>query len=58
MTKQKSKAEFLNDIQVERKRLERNLNNLTAIDMTQQGVVGEWSVKDVLAHLVAWEQLF
>jgi hypothetical protein len=26
--------------------------------MTQRGVVGEWSVKDVLAHLVAWEELF
>jgi len=53
MTKQRSKAEFLNSIQVERRRLERNFGNLTEIDMTRPGVVGKWSVKDVLAHLVA-----
>ncbi len=26
--------------------------------MTQPGIVGEWAVKDVLAHLTAWEQMF
>jgi hypothetical protein len=58
MAKQKSKAELLNDILVERTRLERNLDNLTEMEMTQPGVVGEWSIKDVLAHLTAWEELF
>jgi len=58
MTKQKSKNELLNDIQVERRRLERNLDDLTELDMTRPGAVGEWSVKDVIAHLMAWEQLF
>ena len=58
MSKQKSKAELLNDIQVERRRLEKNLDGLSELDMTRPGAVGEWSVKDVLAHLVAWEQLF
>lgn len=58
MSKQKSKAELINDIKIERRRLERNLDGLTELNMTQPGAVGEWSVKDVLAHLVAWEQLF
>lgn len=26
--------------------------------MIQPGVTGTWSVKDILAHLVAWERLF
>lgn len=26
--------------------------------MTQRGVIDKWSVKDILAHLMAWEQLF
>jgi uncharacterized protein (TIGR03083 family) len=58
MAKQKSKAELLDDIQAERRRLEAALDGLDEMDMTRQGVVGEWSVKDVLAHLVAWERLF
>jgi uncharacterized protein (TIGR03083 family) len=58
MTKQRSKAELLKDIQVERTRLEQTLSTLTPKDMTRPGVVGAWSVKDVLAHLAAWEQLF
>jgi hypothetical protein len=57
MTKQRSKAELLKDIQVEHARLDRVLSTLTAEDMTHPGVVGVWSVKDVLAHLAAWEQL-
>jgi hypothetical protein len=27
-------------------------------DMLQPGVTGTWSVKDILAHLVAWERFF
>lgn len=58
MIKQKSKAELLKDIQVERRRLENTIAALPKEDMTRSGVVGEWSVKDILAHLAAWEQLF
>lgn len=58
MTKQKNKAELLKDIDSEHRRLEKTLALLTQKDMTQRGVVGEWSVKDILAHLSAWEQLF
>jgi hypothetical protein len=58
MAKQKSKVDLLKDIQTERRQLEKMLSTLAEEDMLQPGVVGEWSVKDILAHLVAWEQLF
>jgi hypothetical protein len=58
VVKQKSKAELLKDIQLERQRLEKALVVFSKEDMIQPGVIGEWSVKDLLAHLVAWEQLF
>lgn len=58
MAKQKSKIELLNDILTARRRLEKILNGLSDTELTRPGVIGEWSVKDVLAHLTAWEQLF
>jgi hypothetical protein len=57
MTKQLTKPQLLKDIQAERRRLEHLLSNLEPEQMILPGVVGTWSVKDVLAHLVAWEQL-
>lgn len=32
------------------------LASLSLTQMTQPGTEGEWSVKEVLAHLIAWEQ--
>lgn len=58
MAKQTTKHQLLNDIRTERRRLEAALDRLSESDMLQSGVVGAWSVKDVLAHLVAWERLF
>ena len=58
MAKQTSKAQLLKDIRTERRRLEKNLSGLNAEDMVRPGVMGTWSVKDILAHLVAWEKLF
>jgi hypothetical protein len=58
VAKQTSKAQLLKDIHTERRRLEKNLSALSAEDMVQPGVTGTWSVKDILAHLVAWERLF
>ncbi len=29
---------------------------LSEIQMVEQGVVGDWSVKDVLAHVTTWEE--
>ncbi len=58
MSKQVSKDQLLKDISTERRRLEKNLSTLDEKDMLQPGVTGTWSVKDILAHLVAWERLF
>jgi hypothetical protein len=58
MTKHKTKTELLDDIQVQRRRLQKSLDRLTRSEMLAPGVVGEWSVKDLLAHLTAWEKLF
>lgn len=58
MAKQTSKDQLLKDIHTERRRLEKNLSPLSVEDMLQPGITGAWSVKDILAHLVAWEKLF
>jgi hypothetical protein len=58
VAKQTNKDQLLKDIHTERRRLEKNLSALSAEDMIQPGVTGTWSVKDILAHLVAWERLF
>lgn len=58
MAKQTSKKQLLKDIYTERRRLEKNLAVLSAEDMLEPRVTGTWSVKDILAHLVAWERLF
>ncbi|MDE3090017.1 MAG: ClbS/DfsB family four-helix bundle protein, partial [Chloroflexota bacterium] len=55
MPQPKSKAQIMKRLQTERKRLEQNLTCLSRDEMLQPGVVGESSVKDVLAHLADWE---
>lgn len=52
------KESILSRIQKERRRLEKNLASLSDQQMVEPGVIGEWSVKDILAHLVDWEQRF
>lgn len=44
-------------VRTERRRLEKNFAWLPADAMQEQGVVNDWSVKDVLAHLAEWEVL-
>jgi hypothetical protein len=51
----KTKLNMMKQLGMERSRLEQNLARLSRTDMLQPGVVGEWSVKDVLAHLADWE---
>jgi len=55
MPESKSKALITARLQTERRRLEQNLTQLKPEEMLLPGVVGEWSVKDVLAHLADWE---
>ena len=58
MSKQTTKAQLLSDIKTTRQQLEKSLAILSTDEMLIGGVVGSWSVKDVLAHLAAWEGLF
>ena len=57
MPRPTSKADLLAAIDKEREVLEELLGTLTPEQMVVPGVVGEWSVKDVLAHLIEWEQM-
>ena len=58
MIKQTNKEQLLQDIRIQHRRLKKTLAALSVEDMLQPGVTGRWSVKDLLAHLTAWEQLF
>src|SRR3989304_1282552 len=52
------KAELLQEIGVERSRLDALLEQLTPRQMTQGGAtLAGWSVKDILGHLIGWQQM-
>jgi len=55
MVQAKSKAIILKRLQVERTKLEQTLFSLSQEEKMSPAVVGEWTVKDVLAHLADWE---
>lgn len=58
MSKHTRKAQLLSDIKTQHRRLEDVLIQLSQDTQLIPGVIGHWSVKDILAHLSAWEQLF
>lgn len=57
MPRPTSKQDLRAAIERERGKLDAVLETVTPERMVEPGVVGEWSVKDVLAHLYAWEQM-
>lgn len=57
MPRPTTKKQLLEAIEIERKALEEFLAELSPAQMTRPGLVGEWSAKDVLAHLIEWEQM-
>lgn len=54
----KTKKGLLDSIRSTREILEKKFTKLTPEQMVWPGSMGEWSVKDILAHLVDWEQRF
>jgi hypothetical protein len=54
--KAKTKAELLESIRTTHAQLEKKYAKLTPEEMVWPGSMGDWSVKDILAHLVDWEQ--
>lgn len=55
MSKPTTKKDLIETAQKERTDLEELLATLTPKQMTQPNMIGEWAVKDVLAHLIEWE---
>ena len=49
-----SKAQLLNDLKDEQAQWEALLGDIGEEHMTQPGVAGDWSIKDIVAHLTGW----
>ncbi len=54
----KTKDELLESIHTTRDQLNKKFSKLTPDQMVWPGSMDDWSVKDILAHLVDWEQRF
>lgn len=52
----RSKVELIELTCNERRKLEAKVAGLTPAELSFPGSMGEWSVKDILQHLVDWEQ--
>jgi hypothetical protein len=57
MPKPTTKKQIIETAESERAALEELLATLTTGQMTQPGVIGEWAIKDMLSHLIEWEQM-
>jgi uncharacterized damage-inducible protein DinB len=53
-----NKEETLNNLAQGRQTLYQTIQGLSEEEMTQVPVEGTWTVKDVLGHLSAWEEVF
>lgn len=47
--------ELLNALRDSRAQMEAALSGLADAHLTEPGALGDWSVKDILSHLTAWE---
>jgi hypothetical protein len=56
MASNRSKAQLLDELRDEEARYEALLQDIGEDHMTQPGVAGEWSIKDVVAHLTFWRR--
>ncbi|MFZ6027418.1 MAG: ClbS/DfsB family four-helix bundle protein [Chloroflexota bacterium] len=58
MPRPHTKSQLIAEAQKEAQALQQLLSDLNPVQMEQAGESGEWSVKDVLAHLYEWQQMF
>lgn len=56
MEERLERGEILQGLRAEHRRLSATLEQLTPAQVVQPNVVGYWSVKDVVSHLVFWNQ--
>ncbi len=54
MTEQVDKASILNEMRTNYAALEETLTPLDEAQLTTKGVIPDWSIKDVLAHIASW----
>lgn len=54
MSEQVDKASILNKMRTNYAALEEILTTLDRTQMTTEGVISDWSIKDMLAHIVCW----
>jgi hypothetical protein len=52
----KTKSGLMESTVLERAKLETKIANLSQPELDFPGAMGDWSVKDILQHLVDWEQ--
>ena len=57
MSKLITKNQIIEAAQKERAALEELITSLTPEQITQSNNAGDWSAKDILGHLVEWEQM-
>lgn len=57
MPRPTNKADLLTAIDKERSTLETLLAGVSSEEMVMSDIVGTWSVKDVLCHLIEWQQM-
>jgi hypothetical protein len=50
-----TKSEILNQLTASREKFLAAIENLSEEEMTQPGINGEWSIKDILVHMTRWE---
>ena len=58
MPKPTNKQELLSEAEKEYGELMKQVAGFTPTEMVRPGVIGEWSVKDILAHLLEWQRMF
>jgi hypothetical protein len=56
MSTSMSKSQLLSEIQNEQAAWEALLSAIDEADMTEPGVAGEWSIKDIVVHLTGWRR--
>lgn len=57
MPRPTSKTQLITQAQEVYAQLQAELQKLSSEDMIEMDIVGAWSVKDVLAHLLTWQQM-
>jgi len=50
------KQQFITKLETAWSAFEASYAGLPASKLTHPGVVGDWSVKDILTHITTWEQ--